>query len=846
MSATTQDRVSPAAREKAKDRIRKLMEMTAARGCTPGEADAAARMVVNLLKTYGLTMADVWGRPAPDAAAAAAKPKPNPAPKAKPEPPRDQPGKAGNGWQAYDDDDEGPPHNPNWDAWQAGHASRNGACPYPSGSVKEAWFNAGYRFAKANGWRGGFEHLYPADVSTAPPPRRSRVPGGAVMRQLGKFLALGATGFAVYCIAFVVYGLLTASPRVSRPITVTPAMVADALRQGKSIASYTPNPPPPLDFLTPYLVYLTPAYWAFGTRWYWLVAGILGIALVAGIMWWRRDDNWLDFFGSLVALSGAVICGGMCLAIFMSIRPGDAAILVVIVGVLAVAGGLLVVIEPRSPPVAPNPPPALWIAAHNAGLLTGRGVPLGAIDKDGKYTRVTYRGDRHIITIGPTGSGKNLTVQSAALMEHVETSAVIIDPKAQLCAITARRRREAGHIVRAINPFDVLGIPSATYNPLSHVNKRSSSFASDVQRIIEGIVDFVPGPNSHFSASALDFATMLAMWVVWVDGDTAYPPLRDGNPSPPDKSLIRVRQLMNMPASIRMKMCDVIAMCSNELIAEAATRYGTESGDSKEVRDSVETAKMQFRILRDAGIERVLRSGPNEITFADLKRRRETVYLILPPDKLISHGKFLRLLVLSALGEMFNERTRPPQPVLFMLEEYSQLGRMPLVEDAAAIIREYHVQLWIIVQNLPRLIGVSGKDQAEAFLSAAGVLQAFAPNDMTTARMLSERSGTFMGRRYSGGTTTGTTHTAQGATSSSGSSLNWQEFEQPSWKPGDILGLRPDQQLLFVPGIARPILAFRVPYTRRGDLTGMYDPDPYHSDAAYFEREARAGRWIIR
>ena len=42
MSATTEDRVSPAAREKAKDRIRKLMEMTAARGCTPGEADAAA------------------------------------------------------------------------------------------------------------------------------------------------------------------------------------------------------------------------------------------------------------------------------------------------------------------------------------------------------------------------------------------------------------------------------------------------------------------------------------------------------------------------------------------------------------------------------------------------------------------------------------------------------------------------------------------------------------------------------------------------------------------------------------------------------------------------------------
>ncbi len=38
--------------------------------------------------------------------------------------------------------------------------------------------------------------------------------------------------------------------------------------------------------------------------------------------------------------------------------------------------------------------------------------------------------------------------------------------------------------------------------------------------------------------------------------------------------------------------------------------------------------------------------------------------MILPPDKLATHGKFLRLMIMAALGELMNERTIPEDRVL--------------------------------------------------------------------------------------------------------------------------------------------------------------------------------------
>ena len=72
-----------------------------------------------------------------------------------------------------------------------------------------------------------------------------------------------------------------------------------------------------------------------------------------------------------------------------------------------------------------------------------------------------------------------------------------------------------------------------------------------------------------------------------------------------------------------------------------------------------------------------------------------------------------------------------------MLDEFAQLGRMEIIEDNYALMRGYGVKL---MDDLARL--KSGKksynERWESFISNAGIVQAFAPQDMTTRKYLSD------------------------------------------------------------------------------------------------------------
>ena len=83
--------------------------------------------------------------------------------------------------------------------------------------------------------------------------------------------------------------------------------------------------------------------------------------------------------------------------------------------------------------------PAETAAAGGRGkLLTGR------LDAD----LLTYGGDGHCLTFGPTGSGKGVSVVVPNLLTY-PGSVVCIDPKGAIAPITAARRRAMGQKSRA-------------------------------------------------------------------------------------------------------------------------------------------------------------------------------------------------------------------------------------------------------------------------------------------------------------------------------------------------------------------------------------------------------------
>src|SRR6202034_3656291 len=80
--------------------------------------------------------------------------------------------------------------------------------------------------------------------------------------------------------------------------------------------------------------------------------------------------------------------------------------------------------------------------------------------------RIVYQGERHLLLFGPNGTGKGTRFLIPNLLSIKDRSIVVIDPKGELAAVTAKFRSTISDVV-LLNPFNVLGLGSAGFNPLA-------------------------------------------------------------------------------------------------------------------------------------------------------------------------------------------------------------------------------------------------------------------------------------------------------------------------------------------------------------------------------------------
>ena len=163
-----------------------------------------------------------------------------------------------------------------------------------------------------------------------------------------------------------------------------------------------------------------------------------------------------------------------------------------------------------------------------------------------------------------------------------------------------------------------------------------------------------------------------------------------------------------------------------------------QSGDNKELASIISTARTQTRFLDSPSIAGDLTQG--HLDFAAMKQRPMTIYLVLPPARLVTHAKWLRLVVGSAIQSLQKTPRNPARPdVLFMLDEFPQLGRMECVETSMALNAGFGIKIFAVVQHLNQLVH-QYEENWETFLSG-GVIATFGPRDAFTSEYLSRLSG---------------------------------------------------------------------------------------------------------
>ena len=125
--------------------------------------------------------------------------------------------------------------------------------------------------------------------------------------------------------------------------------------------------------------------------------------------------------------------------------------------------------------------------------------------------------------------------------------------------------------------------------------------------------------------------------------------------------------------------------------------------------------------------------------FSQMKQEETTIYLILPPEHLETHKRFLRLFINLAISQM-SIGGKSKYPVLLMMDEFLALGRMEEVEKAYGLMAGYNLILWPFVQDFGRLEDMYGKS-VNAFITNSRAVQVFGVFDEETTEFTSKKIG---------------------------------------------------------------------------------------------------------
>jgi type IV secretion system protein VirD4 len=437
-------------------------------------------------------------------------------------------------------------------------------------------------------------------------------------------------------------------------------------------------------------------------------------------------------------------------------------------------------------------------------------------------TELTYDGERHLLLFGPNGSGKGTRLLVNNLLRLRDRSIIVIDPKGELTAITSDYRRKLGPVF-ILNPFDVLGIGGAGFNPLASLDPQSPTFVDDATGVGEALIK-IEDKDPHWSESAQSLLTAFIMWETIKAQREKRAPL-----------LENVRRMLTEPNEYdhdegRSHLVKGLKITAAEMVASGG--FEIESLMGRFLRDNNEMASIQSTADRQTNwmLSPMMRDNmaSNDIDFASLKRNPATVYLILPAERMRTHSVWLRLVIVSALRSLYKPGgTR----TLFMLDEFAQLGHLAPMEDAFGLVRGFGVQLWPVLQDLNQLKALY-KDRWETFVGNAGVVQGFAPNDLTTAEWMSRRTGdtTVAAAGYNKGDSLST----QGHGSMSQSSgLSYTQAVRPLFKPQELMDFPAGSGLLWPAGTSMSVPFLAPPYWEVPELKSRANGNPYYPGSGW-------------
>jgi type IV secretion system protein VirD4 len=436
--------------------------------------------------------------------------------------------------------------------------------------------------------------------------------------------------------------------------------------------------------------------------------------------------------------------------------------------------------------------------------LNQNGFIFGKLTKPKKKGRfISAMPDRfpHALMIAPTGRGKGIGFVLPNLL-HFNGSAVILDVKGENFEKTSVHRQKAlNNDVWYFSPYDYVMPEDAAragskpftrthrFNPLARVAALPSqeqqytaiNTMADLFLIVESInaQSFFQAGRSLFVASCL-YA------------------IEKGNPT-----IGEALRIMSGGGSKKTSYLEAATQTSNPTVAEIFLAMADETD---KILDSY------VSVIRGAGLELWLdpavdrATSASDFDFSTFRSQPQSLYIVVQPEHLKTLAPLIRLLFADAIASLQRAAPRDDEPhkVMFLMDEFDQLGKQPLVLNSIKTIRSYGGRFFIISQSVPGLDGIYGETDRRSLQGGAGVQIYMTPQDDRTAETLSG----VLGKRTVVSKTR--SHSAVRSINDS-SNISRRAEERPLISSSEILRFPLDKVLVLAEG-QYPILAHHIRY----------------------------------
>ena len=132
------------------------------------------------------------------------------------------------------------------------------------------------------------------------------------------------------------------------------------------------------------------------------------------------------------------------------------------------------------------------------------------------------------------------------------------------------------------------------------------------------------------------------------------------------------------------------------------------------------TATTFVKCLGSSAVSRSLEKSTFDLCDL-LNNKPMTIYLVLPPEKLLSHRALLRLWVVTLMTVVMRRTRLPKQRTLFLLDEAAQLGSLDLLPQAVRLLPRLRVAGLDVLagsesddEALPQQLGGAGQQRRGA------------------------------------------------------------------------------------------------------------------------------------